>query len=99
LPQYLAADIDFLQILARLVSGSTRIFFEIRKVLSESCDSATEEVENGKDIFNLLSFWRQVTGVEKHEFAILLLSDPVDKVKLNPCESIFVADQNLSDVS
>lgn len=56
-------------------------------------------MDDGKNIFNHLSFIRQVTSVENHEVAIFLLTEPFDKVKTKPDKSVFVADHNFSDVS
>jgi hypothetical protein len=56
-------------------------------------------MDDGKDILNHFSFWRQVTSVENHEFAIFLLPRPFDKVKTEPDKSVFVANHDFSDVS
>lgn len=56
-------------------------------------------MDDGKDIFNHFSVWRQVGTTENHEEAILLLTYPSYEVNTEPCESVLVADHNFSEVS
>ena len=56
-------------------------------------------MDDGKDIFNHFSFWRQLVSTENHELAIVLLTDPFDEVATKPCKPVLVSDHNCWDIS
>jgi hypothetical protein len=62
-------------------------------------ESGTEAVEDGQDVLNHFSFWTETCLIENHEFAPVLLTEPLKQVKSKSGQSVFVRNDNHADIS
>ncbi len=56
-------------------------------------------MNNGKYVFDHFSFWRKIVLVENHDFCSIELTEPFNKFKAKPGESVFVGNDNRADIA
>ncbi len=68
-------------------------------IFSKSVESAGKDVNNGKDVFDDFSFWRQIVLVENHDFCAIELTEPFNEFKAKSGKSVFVGNNNRADMA